>query len=77
MSSRLSGVSAYAQEPADFVSPRSMAVMKRELWEMQFQTLAEATAVANREMLEGFGTVDFKEGGAHFLEKRAPRFTGR
>jgi len=73
----LAGVRAHAQELADVVSPRSMAVMKRQLWEAQFQTLAEATAVANEEMLKSFGTADFKEGVAHFLEKRAPRFTGR
>ena len=67
-------VGAYA---AELVSPRSMAVMKRQLWDAQFQTLAEATAVADEEMARSFGTADFKEGVAHFVEKRAPRFTGR
>jgi enoyl-CoA hydratase/carnithine racemase len=70
-------VGAYAAELAALVSPRSMAVMKRQLWDAQFQTLAEATAVADEEMLRSFGTADFKEGVAHFVEKRAPRFTGR
>jgi enoyl-CoA hydratase/carnithine racemase len=68
---------AYARELADLVSPRSMGVIKRQVWDAQFQTLAEATAVANREMAASFGTADFKEGVAHFVEKRAPRFTGR
>jgi enoyl-CoA hydratase/carnithine racemase len=67
---------AYARLMADTVSPRSVAVMKRQLWEAQFQTLAEATVQANHEMELSFRTADFKEGVAHFLEKRAARFTG-
>jgi enoyl-CoA hydratase/carnithine racemase len=62
---------------ADTVSPRSVAVMKRQVWEAEFQTLAGATATANQEMELSFKTADFKEGVAHFLEKRAARFTGR
>jgi enoyl-CoA hydratase/carnithine racemase len=68
---------AYARLLADTVSPRSVAVMKRQLWEAQFQTLAEATVQGNYEMELSFQTADFKEGVAHFLEKRAARFTGR
>jgi enoyl-CoA hydratase/carnithine racemase len=71
------GVRAYARELADLVSPRSMRVIKRQLWEAQFQGLAEATALANEEMVQSFGCEDFKEGVAHFLEKRPPRFAGR
>ena len=68
---------AYARLLADTVSPRSVAVMKRQLWEAQFQTLSEATVQANHEMELSFQTTDFKEGVAHYLEKRAARFTGR
>jgi enoyl-CoA hydratase/carnithine racemase len=70
-------VRAYARELADLVSPRSLRVMKRQLWEAQFQSLAEATAVADEEMQKSFTAEDFKGGVAHFVEKRAPRFTGR
>jgi enoyl-CoA hydratase/carnithine racemase len=70
-------VRAYARELAELVSPRSLRVMKRQLWEAQFQSLAEATAVANAEMWQSFTAEDFREGVAHFVEKRPPRFTGR
>ncbi len=70
-------VRAFARELADLVSPRSLRVMKRQIWEAQFQSLAEATAVGEEEMRKSFTSEDFKEGVAHFVEKRAPRFTGR
>lgn len=75
--SLMDDVRAYARELADLVSPRSIRVMKRQIWEAQFQSLAEATAVAGEEMTLSFTSEDFKEGVAHFVEKRPPRFTGR
>jgi enoyl-CoA hydratase/carnithine racemase len=51
--------------------------MKRQLWEAQFQTLSEATAVANHDMELSFASADFKEGVAHYVEKRPPRFAGQ
>jgi enoyl-CoA hydratase/carnithine racemase len=68
---------AYARDLADFVSPSSMAVIKRQLYDVPFQTLAEATIDANREMMVSLRSADFREGVASFVEKRAPRFTGR
>ena len=68
---------AYARDLADNVSPSAMAVIKRQLYDVPFQTLAEATIDANREMAVALAGADFREGGARFMEKRPPRFTGR
>jgi enoyl-CoA hydratase/carnithine racemase len=73
----LASVMNYAKDLAVTVSPRSMAVMKAQIWKSLFQDLNAAVAVGDEEMKKSFATADFKEGIAHFVEKRAPRFTGR
>jgi enoyl-CoA hydratase/carnithine racemase len=65
---------AYARELVDFVSPRSMGVIKRQVWDSPLQGLQEALATADHEMALSLKSADFKEGVAHFVEKRAPQF---
>jgi len=67
---------AYAREMADLVSPRSTRVIKQQVYEVPFQTLAEAVIMANQDLLVSNRCNDFKEGTASFLERRPPRFTG-
>ena len=73
----MAGVRAYALDLADNVSPRAMAVIKRLLWAVDQLSMREAIEVGNREMQASFVSADFKEGVAHFVEKRPAAFTGR
>src|ERR1700733_2691432 len=73
----LEKVHEYAQELASTVSPRSLRIIKRQVYEAMFQPLSEAFDVSVNEMMASFKTEDFKEGVAHFVEKRPPAFTGR
>ncbi len=73
----MGAVMDYAKTLADTVSPRSMGVMKAQVWKALFQDFNEALAVGDAEMQKSFATADFKEGVAHFVEKRAANFTGK
>ena len=70
-------VMAYARTMAETVSPRSTAVIKAQIWKSPFQDFAAALAVADGEMQKSFKSEDFKEGVAHYVEKRAAAFKGR
>jgi len=70
-------VQARAAELANLSSPRSTRIIKRQVYEALFQSLADATAIANREQEICRDTEDFREGVAHYVEKRRPNFTGR
>jgi enoyl-CoA hydratase/carnithine racemase len=73
----LANVQAAARELVTTSSPRSIGVIKRQVFQSYFQSLSEAWALADTEMVESFRSEDFKEGVAHFVEKRPAAFTGR
>lgn len=70
----MSEVRKYASVLAQNVSPRSMAVIKAQVWKSMFQSYKEALAVSDQEVGLSFESPDFKEGIAHFVEKRAANF---
>ena len=70
-------VDGVAQHLATQVSPRSVAIMKRQIRESYFQDFAASLEIADEEMKNSFSAFDFKEGVDSFVEKRAPAFQGR
>lgn len=66
-----------AQDLASNVSPRAVKIIKRQVYESTRKSLAQAVHEAENELPGCIVSEDLKEGVAHFLEKRAPRFTGR
>lgn len=58
-------------------SPRSLRVMKRQVWNDLLRGLGPSVDTAVEEMLASFTAEDFNEGVLSFLEKRPPNFSGK
>ena len=73
----MDAVRSYAKELAMTVSPRSMRVMKEQVYRTQDMSLSESVNRGFDEMYDSLDSDDFREGVAHFVEKRAAAFNGR
>jgi len=67
-------VRTYVRVLTDTVSPHSMAVIKAQTWKGMFESYAENLAEADRQIVANYPYPDYKEGVAHFVEKRPANF---
>jgi enoyl-CoA hydratase/carnithine racemase len=67
-------VRAYARILTDTVSPHSVAVIKAQLWKGMHESYIENLAESDRQLVLNYPFPDYKEGVAHFVEKRPANF---
>ena len=70
-------VMTYAEDIAQNVSPRSVQIMKRQIYTALGEDIKTNLKSSMEEMVKSFGSEDFKEGVKHFIEKRPAKFTGK
>ena len=70
----LDEVRQYVAEMSAAVAPRSVAMMKRQVYAGLSQTIAESCAEADRLMRTSLDHPDLAEGVSSFLERRPPQF---
>jgi enoyl-CoA hydratase/carnithine racemase len=51
--------------------------MKEQIYAAQTESIETSIATAAEEMKLSFDSEDFKEGVAHYIEKRDPKFSGK
>ena len=66
----------FARELADTVSPRSLRVIKKQVWDDMERSFTGALQSAREEQQQSVLSADFREGVRHFVEKRLPDFSG-
>ena len=57
--------------PAEWRQMQTGLIIKRQVYEAMFETLTGSFERSEQEMLASLQRADFKEGVAHFVEKRA------
>ena len=65
---------AYANDIATNVSPKSIEVMKRQVWHGYELAMTESNEIADTEMTASLRRPDFTEGVQSFLQRRSPEF---
>lgn len=70
----LDEVEAYVTAMAGSVAPRAVATIKRQLYDHASMTYADAMRETGAYIDASLAHPDAKEGVAHFVEKRAPKF---
>ena len=70
-------VAQHARDLAENSSPRANRIIKRLTYEATTSSLTQAVHAFYRELPDTLASEDFREGVAHFVEKRPARFTGR
>lgn len=70
----MQNVRDYARILTDTVSPHSVAVIKAQLWKAMHESYIENLAESDRQLVLNYPFPDYKEGVAHFIEKRAANF---